>query len=113
MLIRKLIAASAIFCILGASTATAAVLDPPETDEPDCVINLVTGQCELAVDDDGDPPSGSGKVTPGTEKAAGSRCVFKAQTVPCRTADGFLMRPRVLPDAAGRADIVGELELGQ
>jgi hypothetical protein len=86
VLIRKLITASAVLCILGASTATAAVLDPPE---PDCVINRVTGQCELTASDGGDPSSETTKATPGSKKPGGSRCVFEGQAVPCRTADGF------------------------
>jgi hypothetical protein len=89
MLIPKVIAASVVVCMVSTSMAAAAVRNPPVPEEPDCVFNRVTGQCQLTVRDENDPPSNSSKATPGMKEAGASGCAYKGQTIPCRTAEGF------------------------
>ncbi|HEY3562053.1 MAG TPA: hypothetical protein VGL05_31515, partial [Kribbella sp.] len=59
------------------------------TDPPPCRRDVITGECELQVSDDGNPPKTSATTTPGTKKPGGSACVFKGEIVPCRTDNGF------------------------
>lgn len=74
-----------------AATLIASVLILPTGVTPDplpCRTDIITGQCELQVSDDGHPPTAAVTTGPGTKKPGGSACVYEGQVVPCRTANG-------------------------
>ncbi|MEU8223522.1 hypothetical protein [Kribbella sp. NPDC048915] len=71
-------------------TAPTGVTDSlTEPSQPPCRQNILLGQCELQVSDDGHPPTTSVVKTPGAKKPGGSACIFEGQAVPCRTTYGF------------------------
>jgi hypothetical protein len=87
-----LTAGLAILSLLAGQPASAEgplVSPTPIVTTPDCDVDPATGECRISAGEESSTTTEQTQASPGVKKPGGSRCVFKGQTVPCRTADGF------------------------
>jgi hypothetical protein len=69
--------------------AAAEPASTPSPGPPSCRQNIVTGDCELILGNQGRSGPEEGPKTPGAKQVGQSGCVFEGQAIPCRTEEGF------------------------